>query len=171
MDVPAGKPVDIQAQTPEMFFDKVRVAVPDSGSISQPLALPITFVLRVNFPTAIFDAPYEHTLDSNGMETVHTWQGDLDALAANVKISGPRLKRLVLIGHTDDVDTDENNLVLGRNRVNFIIDQLVARGVDRSLLEGRSAGESLLPGRRKDESLIMWRKRARRVELVKVMEQ
>ncbi len=185
MDVPAGKPVDVQAQTPELFFDKVRIDVPaqqdsvqvsgtvprDTITISQPLSLPATFVLRVNFPTAIYDAPYQYTLDSNGMETTQTWQQALDELATNVKRTGSRLKRLVLIGHTDDVDSDANNLVLGRNRVNFIMDQLVSRGVDRSVLEGRSAGESLLPNKRANESIVLWRKRARRVELVKVLQQ
>lgn len=185
LQVPPGKPVDIQAQTPDLFFDKVRVDVPMSGAsvnlpanaehdtvrVEKPLALPATFVLRVNFPTAIFDKPYENVLDSNGMETGLSWQSELDELAKNVKHSGERLKKLVLIGHTDDVDTDANNLVLGRNRVNFIIDQLVLRGVNKALLEGRSAGESLLPSRRQNESVVLWRKRARRVELIKVLQE
>ena len=185
LNVPPGKPIDIQAQTPDLFFDKVHVDVPvknstvqieatptnDTIQIPLPLSLPSTFVLRVNFPTAVFNEPYRNVLDSNGLETSRTWQQELDQLANNVKLSGPRLKKLVLIGHTDDVDSDANNLVLGKNRVNFIMDQLVERGIERSLLEGRSAGETLLPNRRQQESIIMWRKRARRVELVKVMQE
>lgn len=185
LNVPAGKPVDVQAQTPELFFDKVRVEVPathtpiqlksgqptDTIHIPQPLTLPTTFVLRVNFPTSIYDAPYPNVLDSNGIETQRTWQSELDELSRNIKLAGTRLKRLVLIGHTDDVDSDANNLMLGRNRVNFVMDQLVSRGVDRSVLEGRSAGETLLPHRKQGESIILWRKRARRVELVKVMQE
>ena len=62
-------------------------------------------------------------------------------------------------------------MVLGRNRVNFIMDELVARGVDRDRMEGRSAGETLLPERRPGESIDLWRKRARRVELVKVLQE
>lgn len=185
LNVPPNKPIDIQAQTPELFFDKVRITVPstnthvelrpgrsaDTVRIEKPLSLPTTFVLRVNFPTAIFDKPYPNVLDSNGLETSTTWQQALDDLAANIKASGNRLRRIVLIGHTDDVDTDANNLVLGKNRVDFIINQLVSRGAPREILEGRSAGETLLPARRKGESIILWRKRARRVELVKVMQE
>jgi outer membrane protein OmpA-like peptidoglycan-associated protein len=176
LDVPVETPINVSAQAPDLFYDDVRINVPkeqarDTMKIEQPLQLPITFVLRVNFPTAIFDAPYPFTLDSTGAETQQTWEQTLDLLATNVKVSGDRLQRLVLIGHTDDVDTDENNLVLGRQRVEFIMDQLVERGVSRDILEGRSAGETLLPDRKKNESIDIWRKRARRVELVKVLRQ
>ncbi len=176
LDVPVNTPVDISAQAPDLFYDDVRVVVPkiftnDTMEVVRPLQLPVTYVLRVNFPTAIYNDPYAYTLDSNGVETTLTWQESLNQLARNVQLSGSRLKRLVLIGHTDDVDTDASNMILGRNRVNFIMDELAARGVSRDLMEGRTAGESLLPERRPGESQELWRKRARRVELVKVLEQ
>lgn len=176
LDVPVNTPVDISAQAPDLFYDDVRVVVPkiftdDTMEVVRPLQLPITYVLRVNFPTAIYNEPYPFTLDSNGVETSITWQESLNQLARNVQLSGSRLKRLVLIGHTDDVDTDASNVILGRNRVNFIMDELAARGVSRELMEGRSAGESLLPERRQGETMELWRKRARRVELVKVLQQ
>jgi hypothetical protein len=176
IDVPVETPINVSAQAPDLFYDDVRIVVPkeqarDTMPMQQPLQLPITFVLRVNFPTAIWDAPYPYTLDSMGMETQQTWQQTLDLLAQNVRTSGERLQRLVLIGHTDDVDTDESNLLLGKQRVEFIMDELVSRGVQREILEGRSAGETLLPDRIKSESIDVWRKRARRVELVKVLRQ
>lgn len=176
LDVPVETPINVSAQAPDLFYDDVRIVVPkeqarDTMTVQQPLQLPITFVLRVNFPTAIFDAPYPYTLDSTGTETQQTWEQTLDLLAANVSVSGDRLQRLVLIGHTDDVDTDESNMTLGRRRVEFIMDELVKRGVPRDILEGRSAGETLLPERNKTESIDLWRKRARRVELVKVLRQ
>jgi hypothetical protein len=176
LDVPVETPINVSAQAPDLFYDDVRIVVPkeqarDTMPMQQPLQLPITFVLRVNFPTAIWDAPYPYTLDSMGMETQQTWQQTLDLLAQNVRASGERLQRLVLIGHTDDVDTDESNLLLGKQRVEFIMDELVSRGVQRAILEGRSAGETLLPDRIKSESIDVWRKRARRVELVKVLRQ
>ena len=175
MDVPVGVPIDVSAQAPDLFFEERRLVVEpasadDTVSIDQPLQIPVTFLLRVNFPTAIFNDPYPHTLDSNGVETTQSWQDALDMLARNVKLSGDRLKRLVLIGHTDDVDTDESNLLLGRNRVNFIMEELVKRGVPREIMEGRSAGESMLPDKRSGEVIDVWRKRARRVELVKVLQ-
>lgn len=176
LSIPVNTPVDVTAQAPDLFYDDVRLVIPDSAAndtirLEEPLKLPITYVLRVNFPTAIYDDPYRHTLDSNGRETTQSWTEALDLLARNVELSKARLKRLVLIGHTDDVDTDESNMILGRNRVNFIMDELVARGIDRGLMEGRSAGETLLPERRPGESIDLWRKRARRVELVKVLQE
>lgn len=176
LTVPVERPVDVIAQSGTLFLDRQTISLPRSAArttvpMGRPLALPTTFVLRVNFPTAVYDAPYERTLDSNGMETDQGWQDALDEVARNVAISGTRLLRLVLIGHTDDVGTDASNTKLGRQRVGFIIDELVRRGVDRSIMEGRSAGEQLLPSRRSGESEVTWRKRARRVELVKVLQQ
>lgn len=175
LDVPVGRDVEITAQSPDLFYDQTTINVPrdqarDTVRSERELALPLRFNLRVNFPTSIFDDPYEHTLDSNGVETTETWQDALRQVALNVQASGARLKKLVLIGHTDDVDTDANNLLLGERRVQFVMDRLVELGVDRSLLEGRSAGERLLPDKRRGEAVDQWRKRSRRVELVKVME-
>jgi outer membrane protein OmpA-like peptidoglycan-associated protein len=176
LTVPVERPVDVIAQSGTLFLDRQTISLPRSAArttvpMERPLALPTTFVLRVNFPTAVFDAPYERTLDSNGLETDQGWQDALDEVARNVALSGPRLRRLVLVGHTDDVGTDASNTKLGRQRVEFIIDELERRGVERSLMEGRSAGEQLLPTRRTGESEDTWRKRARRVELVKVLQQ
>lgn len=173
LKVPAGKNIEVSAQTAESFFDSRVIDVPETmvdSVITVPsFVIPITFYLRINFPTAVFNDPYPNTLDSNGIETTTTWQSALDLIAANIRVTGASLRRMVLIGHTDDVGTDASNEKLGRERVQFVIDQLVARGVARELLEGRSAGESLLPARRKAEPVDVWRKRARRVELVKVM--
>jgi len=174
--VPVATPVEVDAQREDLFYDTQEITIPPSQAntivaIQQPLSLPVTYFLRVNFPTAIFDAPYPTTLDSNGMETEQAWQQALDELAANVKLSGTRLKRLVLIGHTDDVGTDASNITLGKRRVEFVMERLRERGLNTGIMEGRSAGESLLPKRRNNESIDLWRKRSRRVELVKVLAQ
>ncbi|MBU3740999.1 MAG: hypothetical protein FGM24_01815 [Candidatus Kapabacteria bacterium] len=174
--VPVETPLTVTSQAKDLFYDSFDTTMPGSSAgmtvnLDQPLRLPTVFVLRVNFPTSVFDAPYDMTLDSNGNETSQQWTTDIDLLAANVLASGMRLRRLILTGHTDDVDTDAKNMVLGRQRVDFVIDQLVQRGVQRTLLEGRSAGERELPERRPTESTDLWRKRARRVELVKVMQE
>lgn len=171
--VPTGANVELSAQSTDLFFDSQVINVPVSMNdsvISVPqFEIPLTFYLRINFPTNVFSDPYPNTLDSNGVETTTTWQSSLDLIAANISMSGNRLQRLVLIGHTDDVGTTPSNLVLGKNRVEFVIEELVKRGVARALLEGRTAGESLLPARRSNEAQDVWRKRARRVELVKVL--
>lgn len=173
--LPVATTVEVDAQREDLFFDSKTITVPTQQAnttivLSEPLSLPITYFLRVNFPTAIFDAPYPMTLDSNGIETEKAWQQALDELAANVRQSGTKLKRLVLIGHTDDVGTDASNMTLGRQRVEFVMARLRERGLEGATMEGRSAGESLLPKRRQGESIDLWRKRCRRVELVKVLE-
>ncbi|MDZ4745442.1 MAG: hypothetical protein SGJ05_05515 [bacterium] len=174
LKVPVDRPIEVSAQTPELFFDSYVVQVPkrDSGVVVRrdaAMEIPLSLFLRVNFPTSIYKDPYPKTLDSNGNETEQDWQSAIDLVAANVKQAGGALKRLVLIGHTDDVDTEESNIILGKNRVTFVINELVKRGVAEELLEGRSAGERLTLSKRKDESVDQWRKRCRRVELVKVM--
>ncbi|MBC8124985.1 MAG: PD40 domain-containing protein [Candidatus Kapabacteria bacterium] len=174
LEVPVDTPVDVSAQSSELFYDGFQVNVPkerknDTIVRDAPIALPITYILRVNFPTSVFDKPYDYTLDSNAIETSQLWTAALDELAANVRSSISRLKRLVLIGHTDDVDSDASNMKLGKQRVDFTIRELVKRGVPQELMEGRSAGERLKPDRRPGEPLDTWRKRCRRVELVKVL--
>lgn len=171
--VPTGANVELSAQSTDLFFDSQIVTIPaemkDSVISVKQFEIPLTFYLRINFPTNVFSDPYPNTLDSNGVETNTSWQSSLDLIAANISMSGNRLQRLVLIGHTDEVGTTASNLTLGKNRVDFVIAELVKRGVSRELLEGRTAGESLLPARRHNEAQDVWRKRARRVELVKVL--
>lgn len=171
--VPVERPVEITAQNEELFFDSFVTTIPASEqnrTVEQdkPLGLSPTFTLRVNFPTSIFDAPYPFSLDSNGTELERSWLRDLDDLVRNVKAGEGRVQRLILTGHTDDVDSDESNLLLGKQRVEFIIDRLVEGGLSRTILEGRSAGEKQLLPRRPGESIESWRRRCRRVELVKV---
>ncbi len=45
-------------------------------------------------------------------------------------------------GHTDDVGSDENNLVLSQDRAQAVVDWLVDRGVERSRLTPVGKGES-----------------------------
>ncbi len=171
--IPVERPVEITAQDRELFFDNIVTVVPASErntivESKKPLGLSSTFVLRVNFPTSVFNDPYPFSLDSNGIELERSWTRDVQDLIANVKASGGTIRKLILTGHTDDVDTEADNLELGRKRVEFIIDRLVEGGLPRELFEGRSRGERDLLARRPGESTETWRKRCRRVELIKV---
>lgn len=171
--VPVERQVEITAQDRELFFDNIVTVIPASErnrvvESTQPLGLSSTFVLRVNFPTSVFDRPYPNSLDSNGTELERSWTRDVQDLVANVKSSGGTIRKIILTGHTDDVDSDADNLELGRKRVEFIIDRLVEGGLPRELFEGRTRGERDLLERRQGESAETWRKRCRRVELIKV---
>ncbi|MFM8771925.1 MAG: hypothetical protein ACKOE4_07910 [Candidatus Kapaibacterium sp.] len=171
--VPVERQVEITAQDRDLFFDNIVTVVPASErnrvvESTKPLGLSSTFVLRVNFPTSVFDNPYPNALDSNGTELERSWTRDVQDLVANVKSSGGTIRKIILTGHTDEVDTDADNLELGRKRVEFIIDRLVEGGLPRELFEGRTRGERDLLERRQGESTETWRKRCRRVELIKV---
>lgn len=149
---------------------KVFVGLDDTAKIiRRDFYLPEKYTLRVNFPTDIYDSPYRYVLDSNGNETDVQWQEDLTSLAENIISSKESILKIVLVGHTDDVASVEYNQKLGERRVNFVIEELVKRGVPRELLEGRSAGELELLDRWNEESLEMFRKRCRRVVLEKVL--
>ncbi len=63
----------------------------------------------------------------------------LDKLAVRVKETGERIN---LVGHTDNVGSDETNLVLGRRRANAIRDLLVRKGVAAAQIAVDSKGES-----------------------------
>jgi OmpA family len=144
-------------------FDTVKVKRYDFN-------IPEKLTLRINFPTDVYDEPYRFILDSNGVETSQTWMMQMDLLAANINISSSSLKKIILYGHTDEVGTKSYNFNLGKKRVEFVINELIKRGVSEDLLEGKSAGETKPLKKRKDENenLELYRKRLRRVELEKI---
>lgn len=167
------KNIDYQifAEAPNFFYDSKRIRLEltePSKEYRLDFYLPIQLTLRINFPFDVFDNPYKFVLDSNGMETNITWQEAVEMLAMHIINYSQYIKKIVLVGHTDDVGTEEYNLRLGQNRVDFIIKELIKRGVSPDILEGRSAGESQLLPRKPNEDLATYRKRLRRVEILKI---
>jgi cysteine-rich repeat protein len=65
----------------------------------------------------------------------------LDAVAAVLK-STPRVGKVRVEGHTDDVDTDENNNKLSQARSESVMAYLVGKGVAAERLVARGFGES-----------------------------
>ena len=166
-----NKEYEIVAQARDLFFDAFSMRVEPTDTltyIEKDIYIPENLTLRVNFPTDEYSNPYRYTLDSNGVETSMAWESSIDILAENLLKSKEYIEKIVFYGHTDDVGTEEYNKQLGQRRVDFIIYQLVKRGVPAKLLEGKSAGELEPLPQRPDEDIKMWRKRCRRVELVKV---
>ncbi|MCX7879729.1 MAG: hypothetical protein N2517_03620 [Ignavibacteria bacterium] len=167
------KNVDYQvfAESQQFFYEskKVRMELTEpANEMRLDFYLPIKFTLRINFPLDVYDRPYRYILDSNGVETNLTWEEELDMLALNIINSSPFIKKIVLVGHTDDIASEEYNIRLGQNRVNFVISQLLKRGVSSEILEGISAGESQPLPRRPNEDIETYRKRLRRVEISKI---
>ncbi len=167
--VPANTELELIAQAGEVFFEIRRIRTGSADTALPPLELPARFFLRLNFPFDRYDQPYPFVLDTNGMESPLHWQQALDLLAENILRYRDQLQQLLLVGHTDDIGSAEYNRWLGRKRVEFVINELIRRGVPRELLRGESAGQSQLLPRASNESPEQWRKRCRRVELTKVL--
>jgi len=166
-----NKEYEIVAQARDLFFDAFSMRVDPTDTlryVERDIYIPENLTLRINFPTNEFMNPYRYTIDSNGVETSMLWESSIEILAENIMKSKDYLEKIIFVGHTDDVGTEEYNKQLGQRRVDFIIAQLIKRGVPAKLLEGRSAGELEPLKARPEEDIKMWRKRCRRVELVKV---
>lgn len=159
------------AEASNFFYDMKRIRLEFTEPEKEKrldFYLPLKLTLRINFPFDVYDNPYKFVLDTNGLETNITWEEAVKMLAMHIINNSMYIKKIVLVGHTDDVGTEEYNLRLGKNRVDFIIKQLVKLGVSPEILEGQSAGESQPLPRRPDEDLTTYRKRLRRVEILKI---
>ncbi len=166
-----NKDYQIVASAQKFFFDAFSMRVDSTDTVTyvtKNVYVPKELTLRVNFPTDEYMNPYRYVLDSNGVESNMTWEASLDILADNIMKSKEFIEKIIFVGNTDDVGTDEYNKQLGQRRVDFIISELEKRGVPAELLEGRSAGERELLPKRPGEDINMWRKRCRRVELQKI---
>lgn len=168
--VPSEHELEVTAQYEEGFYDSYRVKVPSTNTpYKRDFVVPEVLSLRINFPNDEFQAPYKNVLDSNGVETNQAWVEQLNLLADNLKKSKDRIKKVLLVGHTDENGTNDYNQALGQRRVDFVVNELVKRGLPKSMFETRSAGEMEPLARRKSEPLETYYKRNRRVELSKIM--
>ena len=77
------------------------------------------------------------------------------------------IETLSIIGHTDQVGSNEYNMKLGQRRSDFIVQQLVKLGVPAKMLRAESQGEEALLNIRPFENEDIYNKRCRRVELFK----
>ena len=57
-------------------------------------------------------------------------------------VENPELQ-IQLNGHTDDVGSDEDNLLLSDNRAKAVHDYLIAEGIDENRLEYKGYGETM----------------------------
>jgi len=162
----------VTAQYSTLFPENAKIFVSLNDtiiSLVQDFYLEDKYTLRVNFPTDVYDNPYRFVLDSNGNETNLTWQEEIQSLSNNIILMKDKIVKVILVGHTDDVGTVEYNQKLGERRVNFVISELIKRGVPAEILEGRSAGELEPLERRSEEKIEIYRKRLRRVVLERIL--
>lgn len=170
--LPKNREFEVTAQSDTLFYDSYRIKV-DAGdtckTIRHDFKLPELILLRINFPYDVYDDPYRYTLDSNGVETNVTWENELDNLAQNILSSLDKIQKISLVGYTDDIGSADYNKQLGQHRVDFVIAELVKRNVPENILAGRSEGKRQLLQRFSDEDIKLYRKRLRRVEILKVL--
>lgn len=167
-----GHSYEITAYHPELFYESVRILVDKKDTtkeITHEFKLPEKLTLRINFPYDQWESPYRYTLDSNGNETTIAWQHSLDMLAKDILSNIENYASLNLIGHTDPVASVEYNRKLGQKRVDFVISELIKRGIPKELLHSRSASELEPLPKREDELVNIYHKRLRRVVIQKVM--
>lgn len=172
LNVPTERELELVAESGSGFYDTRRIRLRQGDTLvtlPDELTIPLVLTLRINFPHDQARVPYNFVLDSNGMQTNRRWTEELDRVASNVLRYRDRIKRIVLVGHTDPNGSDQYNLQLGQRRVAFVIEELVKRGVPKELLEGISAGEHQLLPRRPGEPTEQYYRRNRRVELSKVL--
>lgn len=170
IDLKRGKVYDIGAESGSTFYDLMRLDLRHEADsiVRVTLKLPDTLTLRINFPFDDYSHPTKFVIGDNGEELSVTWQQSLDMAARSINAVAKNLQKIILIGHTDSLGTDEYNDRLGLNRAKFVTDQLVARGVRRSLIEVRSMGRRSPVAKRPEESDEIYRLRCRRVEFIKV---
>ena len=168
--VATNRPVRISAESDELFesaFITTFLQSDNNAYLSDPLQLPKTIALRINFPTNEFKDPYPFLLDSNGNETPVSWIDAIVKVGMNLQKFQTNIETLSIIGHTDQVGSNEYNMKLGQRRSNFIVQQLVKLGVPAKMLRAESQGEEALLNIRPFENEDIYNKRCRRVELFK----
>ncbi len=169
-----GLELAISAEAPDRFPDSYKVYFPAKDTTSEyrrNLELARNLTLRLNFPNDIYRSPYPYVLDSNGVETKQTWQEAVGLIAGHLGFYASEIKKVILIGHTDEKASEQYNLMLGQRRAEFVKRELVRRGIPAAKLEIQSAGETLPLQRRPGEDLETFYVRCRRVELVKILEE
>lgn len=167
--VPKGVELEVTADFKDGFYDSHVIKIDKPGKRMENFVVPDEIALRVNFPNDDFQNPYRFVLDTNGTESAQEWKAQLNLLAENIRRSKSRIIKIIITGHTDENGAEDYNIALGQRRVEFVVNELAKRGIDRTLFDMRSAGESEPLQRRNAEANDVYYKRNRRVELRKVM--
>lgn len=130
------------------------------------LRMPESRVLSLSFADAKEVKPI--TMDTNGALVNRSWKEELDRVAAEIVADSAKLAKIVVIGHADETASVDANRAEGWQRADFVVKELVRRGIPESLVTATSQGNSQLLQRRPKESALAFRARCRRVELMKI---
>jgi hypothetical protein len=137
--------------------------------IEQKFYLPKIAVLRINFPSDVYDKPYEFVLDTNGNLTDRSWQSEIAAATRDINFALSRINEIIITGYTDTLNSTSYNYQLGLKRANFVKSQLVQNGIPAKLITVKSMGENDPLPQKSNEPAEIWGQRLRRVTISKVM--
>lgn len=166
-----GQRYKVEVKNDTLFNDSYNVYVDkkDTNSvITRDLILDDSKTVRINFKYDKSDNPYEYILDSLGNQVNTTWQEAIDYLAEDIQKSQLILDEVIITGHTDPVGGTLYNRNLGQRRAEFVVNQLVKRGIPIYILKAKSKGETEKLVRFDSEEENQYHKRLRRVTLLKV---
>ncbi|MFY7999808.1 MAG: OmpA family protein [Candidatus Kapaibacteriota bacterium] len=128
--------------------------------------MPEISVVRLSFADTKDVKPL--SIDSNGVPLNRPFAEELDRLAAEIKGVAGQLAKVVIVGHTDETASDDANRAEGWQRAEYVVKELIQRGVAESLIVSTSSGNKQLLERRPKESAALYRARCRRVEVMKI---
>ncbi len=166
-----GHEYNVEVKNDTLFNDSYKVFVANNdtnNTVKRDLVFDVVKTVRINFKYNQSDKPYEYILDSLGNQENTTWQEAIDNLAEDIIKSQSLLSKVVITGHTDPVASNSYNKQLAQKRAEFVVSQLVQRGIPIYLLSAKSKGETEKLVKFDNELDEQYHKRLRRVTLEKI---
>ncbi len=166
-----GHEYKVEVKNDTLFNDSYKVFVDKKdtrSTIKKDLVFDVVKTVRINFNYDQSDKPYEYILDSLGNQENTTWQEAVENLAEDIKSSQSLLSKVIITGHTDPIGSNSYNKQLAQKRAEFVVSQLVQRGIPIYLLSAKSKGETEKLVKLDNELEEQYHKRLRRVTLEKI---
>ena len=166
-----GYEYEVVVKNDSLFNDSYKVFVANNdtnNNIHKDLVFDVIKTVRINFEYNESEKPYEYILDYMGNQENTTWQEAIDNLADDIKKSQSLLSKVIITGHTDPIASNSYNIELAQRRAEFVVSQLVQRGIPIYLLVAKSKGETEKLVKLENELEEQYHKRLRRVTLEKI---
>jgi len=166
-----GSEYNVKIEDDTLFYEQYTVKVDKrdtATTVNRDITMDIIKTVRINFEYDKSDKPYEYILDSLGNQENVTWQTAIENLTDDIKGSQSVLEKVIITGHTDPVASAAYNKNLGQKRAEFVVSELVKRGIPIYLLKAKSKGETQKLKKFSNEDTKQYHKRLRRVTLEKV---
>lgn len=166
-----GHEYKVEVKNDTLFNDSYKVFVANNdtnNTVKRDLVFDVVKTVRINFKYDQSEKPYEYILDSLGNQENTTWQEAIDNLAEDIKKSQSILSKVIVTGHTDPVASNSYNKQLAQKRAEFVVSQLIQRGIPIYLLSAKSKGETEKLVKFDNELEEQYHKRLRRVTLEKI---